>query len=63
MPGLANLVGYAVIKASQSHPEPWDFHKFVDLHGGHIENPITKAHDQEFGFYVDPAHLGSALYR
>ena len=63
MQGLANLVGYALTKASRSYPHPYAFSKFVKDRGGDFAVPGATASEQQFTFNIASAHLKGALQR
>jgi secreted Zn-dependent insulinase-like peptidase len=62
IPGLANLVGYTLMKRSKKYPRVDDFKRFVEDRGGR-QFQETDLDMQTFGFEINADYFVSALDR
>ena len=63
MPGLANLVGYMIMKGSGGYPKLDNFKKFLEKYNSSMIPPITNEDEQIFSFEINPDYFAEALKR
>lgn len=63
VPGLANLVGHALMNRERKYEKPYRFSEFVRRHGGMLKYPNTNEEYQSFTFEINNVNLTEALRR